>query len=160
MRSLSELHRHTEPPTVRPCASWRTWDEVCETGHGVMQIGIERTACFGECPVYSAAIHADGRVEYRGDWYVERMGKHSGKASLYDFHRLAQFIVGTGFWEMETQYDFADSVVTDCPSTYVRVATADRSKIVSSYADSGPPELWAIAGLIDLILHRVEWQQV
>ncbi len=24
--------------------------------------------------------------------------------------------------------------------------------------DAGPPELWAIAGLIDLLLHHTEWE--
>jgi hypothetical protein len=58
---------------------------------------------------------------------------------------------------MESHYDFRGGVVTDCSSAYVLVAAAGRRKLVSNYGDSGPSELWAIAGLIDLLLHGVKW---
>lgn len=76
-----------------------------------------------------------------------------------EFRRLAQFIAGTRFWDMEAHYDFRDAVVSDAPGSCVLVATASRRKLVGNYADAGPPELWAIAGLIDLLLHGVEWEQ-
>src|SRR4051794_11943694 len=106
MRRLFELHRETETPPARDCPAWRTWDEVYDEGHGIVLIGLERTPCFGECPAYTALIHAGGRVEYKGEMYVRRKGYHVGKARPYDFRCLAQFIAGTRFWEMESAYDF------------------------------------------------------
>jgi hypothetical protein len=105
-----------------------------------------------------AVLHASGLVEYTGHMHVARLGDHRGRVNLYDFQRLAQFIAGTRFWELESHYDFRDSVVSDGPGACVMVATHARRKLVGNYMDSGPPELWAIAGLIDLLLHGVEWE--
>lgn len=37
----------------------------------------QRTPCNGRCPVYTATIFADGRVEYDGQRYVALLGKHT-----------------------------------------------------------------------------------
>lgn len=153
-----ELHAGAVYPRGHDHPAWREMDEFEDTTHGITQVGIARSPCFSECPVYDAVIHASGLVEYTGRMYVPRMGDHRGQAELYDFQRLAQFISGTTFWSMESYYDFRNAVVSDAPGSCVLVATADRRKIVGNYMDAGPPELWAIAGLIDLMLHRVKWE--
>ena len=155
----AELHRGPPYPRGHEHPAWRTMDEFEDAGHGITQVGVARSPCFGECPVYDAVIHASGLVEYTGRMYVPRLGDHRGRASLYEFQRLAQFIAGTRFWDLEAHYDFRDAVVSDAPESCVLVATAARRKLVSNYMDAGPPELWAIAGLIDLLLHGVEWEQ-
>jgi hypothetical protein len=157
MHELSNLHEQ-EPPTEWNSAAWRTWDEAYSEEHRIIQVGIERTICYGESSVYSAILHANGQVKYQGDMHVDLLGEHFGKLNEHDFRALAQFIAGTQFWKMESEYDFQNKIVTDFPSTYVLVATTDRRKIVKNYADSGPPELWAIAGLIDFLLQSVEWE--
>ena len=153
----SELHQGPPYPQGHNDPAWRTWDEYEDSGHGITQVGLARSPCFGECPVYDAVIHATGLVEYTGRMYVPRLGDHRGQVGLYAFQRLAQFIAGTQFWEMESYYDFRHTVVTDAAGSCVMVATANRRKLVGNYMDAGPPELWAIAGLIDLLLHEVEW---
>lgn len=37
----------------------------------------QRTPCNGRCPVYTASIFADGRVEYDGQRFVPLLGKHT-----------------------------------------------------------------------------------
>jgi hypothetical protein len=37
----------------------------------------QRTPCNGRCPVYTANIFADGRVEYDGQRFVPLLGKHT-----------------------------------------------------------------------------------
>ena len=159
MGLLAQLHGETQSPTARDYPQWRTWDEVADEGHGLVQLGLERMPCFGACPVYTAVIHSAGRVEYQGDWHVKRLGNHHGKASRYDFRCLAHFIQSSSFWDLEGSYDFKDCVVTDCASTYVMVATRERKKIVSNYGNAGPPILWAIAELIDSIIRGVTWDK-
>ncbi len=159
MGLFAELASASQYPRGHDCPAWRTWDEVFCDAHGITQIGLERSPCFGECPVYTAVINASGRVEYHGRMYVPRLGTYTGKISLYEFRCLAQFVSVTRFWEMESYYDFRNSVVTDCAAACVLVATESHRKLVSNYGDSGPPELWAIAGLIDLVLASVEWEQ-
>ena len=77
--------------------TWRTIDEYEDESHGITQVGVSRSPCFGECPVYDAVIHASGLVEYTGHIHVKRIGDHRGRISLYKFQRLAQFIAGMRF---------------------------------------------------------------
>lgn len=158
MNLFRELHQQAAYPRGHDNPAWRTVDECDDQGHGITQVGLERLPCFGTCPAYVAVIHASGLVEYEGYLHVPRLGPHRGEVNLYDFQRLAQFIAGTQFWEMEHHYDFRNAVVSDGPSSCVLVATESRRKLVSNYLDAGPPELWAIAGLIDLLLLRTEWK--
>ncbi len=44
-------------------------------------VTIQRTACFGACPVYSAQIYADGTVIYDGKDFVKITGKKQHKIS-------------------------------------------------------------------------------
>jgi hypothetical protein len=131
---------------------------VFDEGHGIIQVGIERTHCFGTCLVYSAVLAADGKVQYDGQDHVERIGIHRGKIRLYEYRCLAQFIASSGFWELLSEYDFRDACVTDGPSYFVMVATRDRRKIVKTYMDTAPPILWAIGECIDHLVGRVEWE--
>src|SRR5260221_13524477 len=45
---------------------------VVSTNHGVTEFGIERTACFGDCPVYTFIIKSDGSFRYKGEKFVQR----------------------------------------------------------------------------------------
>ena len=42
-------------------------------------IRLERTACFGECPVYSVAIDGDGNVVYEGAKFVRVVGRQTDR---------------------------------------------------------------------------------
>src|SRR4051812_50068887 len=42
-------------------------------------ITIERTRCYGDCPVYSAQIYADGAVVYTGKMFVKETGERRFK---------------------------------------------------------------------------------
>ena len=85
------------------------------TSHGITEIGIERTACFGSCPVYVCIISRDGKVRYHGEAHVDKMGDWETKVDPYKFHQLANFIVESGYWQMEDT--FATSV-TDGDTLY------------------------------------------
>ena len=41
-------------------------------------ITLQRTACFGACPVYTVSIYADGTVAYNGERFVEVEGTQTG----------------------------------------------------------------------------------
>lgn len=40
-------------------------------------ITLQRTACYGYCPVFSLVIFSDGHVLFNGEHFVEKKGKHS-----------------------------------------------------------------------------------
>ena len=56
------------------------------------EIQLTRAPCFGRCPVYSVTVHADGRVDYRGERWVASTGERSGQADPQELARLRAFL--------------------------------------------------------------------
>jgi len=124
--------------------------------HGIMEIGLRRTACLGKCPVYSVVIKSDGTFRYTGKQHVQRKGKHSGKVSLWSLDKLAEVIKETGFMALEDSY----AVMITCqPTVYTTVVMDGVKKVVSNYGNGGPPILLTIEELIDKLLLEAEWDQ-
>jgi hypothetical protein len=127
------------------------------TTHGITEIGIERTPCFGTCPVYVCIIRSDGTVRYRGEAHVERMGDWEAKIDPYRFHHLANFIAESGYVEMP---DTFASNVTDGDTVFTSYVKNGRRKVFRNYASSGPSKLWALQELIDGLTIGASWRQV
>jgi hypothetical protein len=64
---------------------------------GITSISLERTACYGECPIYSVDLHGDGTAEYLGLRFMEKEGPVLGQVGE-EFERLAWLIVRLGFF--------------------------------------------------------------
>ena len=88
---IADLHRKlARPDRSRPDAS-RSHEQVDAEDHGVTEVGLERTRCFGTCPAYTVLIRSDGTFRYRGEDFVERKGEYTGTVSRSDFNELARF---------------------------------------------------------------------
>ncbi len=123
--------------------------------HGITEIGIERTPCFGSCPAYVCIVRSDGTVRYHGDAHAERVGDWEAKIDTYAFHQLANFIVDSAFLELP---DTFASNVTDGSSVYTTFVSKGRRKVFRDYAGSGPPKLWALEQLIDGLSVGAAWK--
>ncbi len=122
--------------------------------HGITQIGLERGACLGSCPVYSVIFHSDGSVIYYGEFEVEKKGERRGRLGSYSFNRLADFIFQSGFMELA---DIYTEKRTCGASAYTMAVINNQQKIVTNYAGVGPTRLWAVEHLIDKMLSKVRW---
>jgi hypothetical protein len=122
--------------------------------HGITEIGIERTPCYGKCATYTFIVKSDGTVRYNGEAHVDRIGRSTGKIPTWEFHWLANFIVESGFMELHRAYATLGS---DLPTVYTMVVMNGDRKIVSSFPGSGPYPLWAVEKLIDDLSEEVEW---
>ena len=152
---ISDIHRMQVRDSSIDFRKSRSHDEVNSTNHGITEVGIERTACFGRCPIYTFIIKSDGTFRYKGVEYVERKGEFTGTIPVEDFHRLAQFIRDSGYMELENEYSRPfgrDATI------YTMVVKNGKRKTVSNYANAGPTKLWAIESLIDDLLRNAQWR--
>ena len=81
---------------------------------------LQRTPCHGTCPTYTAAIYANGRVEYDGQRFVNLKGKHTlslpvatvnemlAEAKRIDFSKLQERYAGQ-------TYDLPSTIITVHP---------------------------------------------
>ena len=116
---------------------------------GRIIIEMEKTACYGQCPVYTLKIDEDGRglfigvenTRYTG-LYSFRLHREELDALIADFDRI-------GFFGLKDRYyDY----VTDLPTTYLTFRSGEREKKIMDY-HGAPQELKDLEKrLADLVL--------
>ena len=153
---IADLHRKTAKADPNRRDECRSHDEADAKHHGVTEIGLERSGCYGTCPVYTVIIKSDGTFRYKGEHFVKRTGEHTGTVSLYAFNHVAQYVRDSGFMDLQESYT---RMVTDNPTTFTTAVIDGKRKVVSNYADAGPSKLWAIEQLIDKLLLEAKWDE-
>lgn len=152
---IADLHRKwVRPKEVDPAPLLARFERLDKPQHGVTEIGLERTACFGTCRVYTVILRSDGSVQYTGEENVSRKGKHTGKISDWAFNQLAEYLVESGYLQMESNYEVP---LTDLPTAYTTAVVNGKRKIIRNYGDVGPSKLWALQQAIDGVLIEAEW---
>lgn len=149
-----------------PAPSRGNADTAGETGAtanppGFRKLTLERTACFGACPVYRVTIHADGRVEYEGTQWVEVRGKREGRADPESLAELREALAGLELEAKHYQYGkpACGQFMTDMPGariTIVRPAGEQRYSF-NEGCTATPDELKRLAERIDRAARTGRW---
>lgn len=125
-------------------------------------ITLERTACRGNCPVYSMTIHGDGTIEYEGFLNVPVKGKRIGSISKDSINSLLNAIEKVNVNELQAKY--VKQGVTDMPSVLFKVIhTKDgviRGKSIVDYQgdDTAPEALRMLYNQMDGWYYNIQWQ--
>ncbi len=125
-------------------------------------IKLERTACFGECPVYSVSIDAIGNVTYEGTKFVRVEGRQTDRIQVSRVAALLATAERIGFFDLRDQYrtirnpDGTETVMTDLPTAYVTITRGGRSKRVEDYLGA-PEALRQLEQLIDDTARTNRW---
>ncbi len=118
---------------------------------------IQRTACFGRCPIYTASIYKSGYVDYMGEKWVEREGKQFARISKEKIDALLAEAKKIEFQKMNTIYD--SKSVTDLPSTIITLRFEEGPKIVVNRYQ-GPEELSVFARYFDQMIEELKFTPV
>lgn len=122
------------------------------------EVSLERTPCFGACPVYKVTIRRDGTLIYHGQRFVDRLGDYEAKVPRSTVRNLERALRQSGYWAMKRSYD---AKVTDLPTQIVQVRTNHFVKTVSEYGSFGPKELERLHDLIDRAMKNAKhWRKV
>ena len=131
-----------------------------------LMITLERTACYGFCPVYKLTITADGAVVFEGRQFVKQEGATIKSAISQE--RLKQLMAEfdrVKFFSLEDDYMNNPRVCaeyrTDNSSAFTSVRIDGKSKAVRHYHGcSGPKvpkELTELEDKIDEIVNTAQW---
>lgn len=102
-------------------------------------IKLERTACFGECPVYEVTIDGRGNVTYVGRKFVRIEGRRTARIPVARVAALLDMANEIGFFDLRDKYrtvrnpDGSETFVTDLPTTIVTITRAGATKRVEDY---------------------------
>lgn len=141
------------PPPARPADTGPLFPAPIAAST-VRRIQLERSACFGTCPVYTVTFDRDGTGRYHGEEYVRDLGDYVGRIDTTAFRRLAERLLTSGFFRFKTRYW---EPATDLPSTILTVSLGDTSKRVLKYGEVGPEVFDSIAREVDSLTDRITW---
>jgi hypothetical protein len=58
----------------------------------ITEITLERTPCYGSCPIDKMVFRSDGTAEYTGTRFVKRTGRYTGRIARGEFDALARLV--------------------------------------------------------------------
>jgi hypothetical protein len=131
-----------------------------------LMITLERTGCFGTCPIYKLTITAEGEVVFEGRRFVKQ--ERATKKSAISQERLKKLIAEfdrVKFFSLEDDYTSGPRVCaeewTDSPSAYTFIRINGKSKTVKHYhgcrGPKVPKELTELENKIDEIVNTEQW---
>ncbi len=109
-------------------------------------ISMKRTACYGQCPVYSIDIFRNGNGVYNGKYFVQQIGKVNFRVTKEEIISIISKANEINFFEMKEQYA---APITDLPSCFVII----EGKKVEDYFDA-PNELKELQQMIDNLFFK------
>jgi uncharacterized protein DUF6438 len=127
----------------------------------ITRIVLERTACFGACPVYRLTVDRSRKVVFEGKAHVWEVGRQTGRVSKEGFRQLVSKIEEINFFSLKDRYDGKNadgsgSTVTDLPTRKTSVTRGNVTKTVENYF-RGPKGLKELEDLIDEVTNSTEW---
>jgi hypothetical protein len=102
-------------------------------------IRLQRTACFGACPIYTVTIDARGTVTYVGEKFVRVVGSQTARIDPSTVATLLAHAERIRFFDLRDGYHFIENpdgshtTVTDLPTKIVTVTANGRTKRVEDY---------------------------
>jgi hypothetical protein len=121
-----------------------------------IQITLERTICFGRCPIYRVTIRGDGSVTYEGWKFVKVEGTHGKKIPAAKVQELVRAFTDIDFFNLKDVYDSeinADGSMmtpTDMPMIITSLTLNGRTKRVED-SFGAPQKLRVLERKIDQV---------
>lgn len=126
-------------------------------------ISLERTSCFGSCPVYAISVSPSGQVTFEGRAHVLQLGTASGQISRQQVDALLVELERAGYFAFASRYAVSESAcgryVTDLPSAISSATLGGRTKRIQHDHGCGgaPGALAVLEKRIDEVLGSRQW---
>jgi hypothetical protein len=154
--ALSACHSSAPAPSPEPEAS------ASRDGSAPV-VTLERTPCFGSCPVYSLSVSRSGVVRFDGKKFVRHTGPDSAKISAAGVDSLLAEISAAGYYDFEERYTSGAPAcgryATDLPSVITSVTDGSRSRRIQHDrgCSDAPPALSRLESRIDEVAGTARW---
>ena len=109
-----------------------------------IKVILERTECFGTCPVYKLTIYADGKIEFFGEKFVNAIGQHVKTISQEKIASILAEANAIKFFELNGDYDCY--LVTDNPTAKITITEEGKTNCSLSWMSVSR---WKRTGRVD-----------
>jgi hypothetical protein len=134
----------------------------CKSGKQAKQnyeksaITMEKTACYGKCPVYTITIYGTGKAEFTGSKNVKMLGKYEKQLSKEETLKIFNTFYASSFSDFLSEYD---SGVTDVPATIISFLHKGYNKVIKDKMGA-PGELKALEKMVEELVKGEGWTKV
>ncbi|MFC1894066.1 DUF6438 domain-containing protein [Chloroflexota bacterium] len=128
-----------------------------ESNYKDMVITLERTPCYGFCPVYKLTIGGDGTVVYEGKDFVSIRNREETTISRDEIDQLVKEFKRIDYFSLNDEY--TERTITDAPSVITSITLDGKTKTIEHYHGdfSAPEELTELEDKIDEIVNSEKW---
>lgn len=130
---------------------------------GDFRLTMERTPCFGTCPVYELRVAGSGAVRFTGTRFVATTGEAHDTIPAARVREMAEAVERSGFFEWDAQYTSGQpgcgDYHTDAPGIRLAVTMAGRGHAVQYDAgcQGAPRGIGALADRVDSLAGAGRW---
>lgn len=118
--------------------------------------GLEKTACFGKCPVYQLSIDANGKANLKGEKFMDLIGDYQRQLSDEEFLKLTTAFDNANFFAFKDEYEGRRS---DGPTTFISFSKSEQTKKIKASSPI-PADLKALIKLLDnLVKETSTWKK-
>lgn len=120
-------------------------------------VSLERTACFGRCPIYTVTVYGDGRTVFVGKRFVAATGERRARLSRSRVADLRAAVTRARVFTLQDRYD--EMRITDLPSIKLTFRVGPRTKRIYHYLGdrSAPERLRRLECQIDRLARTSRW---
>ncbi len=111
-------------------------------------ISLEKTVCYGTCPVYKATIAANGTVTYHGEKFTPYIGETTTQLTESQLNDLLLDFEAIKFEQYSDEY--VNNRITDVPSTIIMY----KGKTITMRGFDVPPKLMELANQTEKVIEE------
>lgn len=119
-------------------------------------IGLQKTSCYGACPVFTLDIYSNCKVNLKAEKFLELGdGIFTSKLSKSQLDELINVFQSNNYFELNELYQ---SKALDLPTTYFFFSDTSASKTIEVYGD-WPEELILIDKHLMRLIGELNWKK-
>ena len=120
----------------------------------ITEITLQRTWCYGPCPIDGIVLRADGTAQFSGKMNTGRTGDYKGTFWKGEFEQLTRWLESQGFFAMKDSYGEAN---IDAPDQIISVVRSGKRKTVTNHM-GGSLVFWGMERTIRGVASDIAWQ--
>jgi Domain of unknown function (DUF6438) len=154
----TNMNKSKQEPTIQtPSSTPKPPKPVEPKVDNNLMASLQRTPCFGQCPVFKIQLFGDGKVVYEGKAYCKRIGTHQTTASPELMKAIQQKASDMKYLSLNEKYPKGESMITDIPTTISYIKVGSESKMIHNNYDA-PTELVEFERWLELQFEGLKWE--
>ena len=119
----------------------------------------KKTACFGDCPTFSVMLYSNGRIFYRGQSNVDKIGYYGSTVNNSFIYTLFQEAEKIDFFNLSDSYPNDGTEIPDLPKTITYIKKDNKEHRITN-AFYAPVSFQEFEKYLELKIDGLYWTKI